>query len=249
MGFPLWKRESRRARCVVVDYSTTYRNQSVHSAGGPRWATTAQLSNVMQPPVTPVVFGITSPSLLARGADPEQPFVRFGLFTVLAGSPDAPVVCCYDDAGRVNRYKRLRPLTSLQYIPIANPDHVRAPALGEDYEQAAIFDAEKPDDITVGAWHQVATLMAEDYGTVRDGVVSHPLEGYHVAKFFSETAVNLSRNSGAGFDVEAAASKISQMAHLRTALFSRHPEWSRSGEVQWPEFAKASGPSGLDLSN
>ncbi len=206
----------------------------------------------MQPqkkPLTPLIFGITSPSLLARGADPEQPCVDFGLFTVLYGTRNAPVLCGYDDAGRVNRYKRLHPLTALQFLPIPNPDGVRAPTPGQDYEQAAILDPEEPDDITIGAWHQVATCMAANYSTVRNAVLSHPLEGYHVTKFLSETAVKISRNGGTGFNVAAAGSKISQMAQLRIALFTCHPEWQRSGQVQWPGFAKAVAKDGPYLSN
>ena len=205
------------------------------------------ISNIPPAQNPPPLFGATSPSLLAAGDDIRKPFVPFGLHTLLYGTPGAPLVCRVNATGKVDHYMPLLPLSGAQFLPMPSEGRF-APALGEDYEQAIIVDPEKPEEVVVGAWHQVANLITENYDVVRSAVLAHPLEGYFVSKFLSDDVIRHTGNGGTGFDVAAHAGEISQMALLRTALFSCNKEkWLKSGRVTWEDFPAAAMKNGLDV--
>ena len=193
------------------------------------------------------LFGITNPSLLARLQNPNEPFVPFGLYTLLYGSPAKPFATGCDDHGAVNRYKPLRPLCDEQYLPL--PAGRVAPEFGGPHENAIVLDEMHPDEVVCGPWDQVASTIAENYAKVREGVLAHPLEGYFVAKFLSDDAVKYSGQGGSDFDVPSASAMIQQMAILRVVLYAKHPEWAATRGVIWEDFSKLANSHGLALSN
>jgi hypothetical protein len=193
------------------------------------------------------LFGATNASLLAQVENGPQP-VTFGLYSLLYGTPQEPAVCRYDEAGKVAGYSLLQPLNARQFLTIeAGP---AAPQIGKPYENGAVVDPASPVEIQVGPWDLVANHLLANYDLVREGVFTHPLEGYFVAKFLSHDAVNYTKNGGAGYNVAAAQSKIAQMELLRGALFMCHPEWEKNGQVSWPDFPRAEQKhGGIGMSN
>ena len=113
-----------------------------------------------------------------------------------------------------------------------------------------MINAAPPDELSIGAWDDVANTMMANYHLVREGVMRHPLEGYFVAKFMSSDAVNYTKNGGSDYNVAAAQSNIAQMELLRGALYMCHPEWEQNGVVSWPEFLReAPNKGGIGMSN
>jgi hypothetical protein len=187
--------------------------------GGPTSKNMPPLDNC-----SPALFGATSPSLLAQIDDPTSPYVPFGLYSLLYGTPERPVTCRYDAAGNVDQYTRLNPVVGRHFIPMAGGHF--APAFGERNELALVPDAKKPWEIFVGGWDQLAAVIAENYNVVRNGVLTHPLEGFYLAKFFSDEAVQFASCGDTGkFDPAAAGTKIAEMEIIRDALLTCHPEW------------------------
>jgi hypothetical protein len=199
------------------------------------------------PHATLPLFGATNLSLLAGGRN-HPDHIAFGMYSLLYGTPQAPAACRYDDAGNVLGYSALRPLGAENFLPI-RPGQV-APRIGQPYENGAMADPAEPDEISVGPWDLVATELIAKYDKVREGVLTHPLEGYFVAKFLSHDAVKYAQHDCSAYDVAAARTKIAQMELLRGALYVCHPEWEKNGQVSWPDFNRAAPKqTGFGLSN
>ena len=79
---------------------------------------------------------------------------------------------------------------------------------------------------------------------MREGVFARHLSGYYLGKFISD-AEDFAKNGGSGFNVQAAQSKISQLALLRKALFAKHPEWQAQHGVEWKDANPGSSLGGM----